>query len=120
MGHGDAERAALYLPNTDGLLALVHQLPADGAMAEPFNRWTVETVRREGRGQVTDHYVSPSADPALAAAQEAQSVLCLPLLAGGRVQGVAALGSSRSRRVYDSGDLSRMAHLAQQAGCCWR
>ncbi len=113
---GDGERAALYLPNADGQLALVYQFPVADLGQDPFNRWMVETVRREGRGQVADHYLPPAADPALDALQEAQSVLCLPLGTPGRVQGVAALSSSRSRRVYDGADVARLGHLARQVG----
>lgn len=114
----EAEVGALFLPDADGLPALAAQLPEETLGVEWFNRWLVETVWREGKGQVLDQHARPGADPRAGTARtEAQSVLCLPLAAGGgRAVGVVALSSSRGRRIYDRADLARLGGLARQAG----
>jgi hypothetical protein len=112
----EAERAALYVPDADGQLVLAAQAPCDALAAEPFNRWMVESARREARGLVADHYPSGEQRPEASGMEEALSVLYLPLVAAGRVHAVTALGSTRGHRVYDNADAARLSQLGHQAG----
>ncbi len=111
----NAEYGLLYLPDGPESLTAAAQWPSSAEEIE-VNQWLIDTVWREGRGEMLQKFQLPAGKAAGAAMREAQSALCVPLGGGGAVQGLAYLGSSAQRMTFDESDLSKITPLAAQAG----
>ncbi|MCH8842080.1 MAG: AAA family ATPase [SAR324 cluster bacterium] len=112
----EAERGALLLPGPDGSPQTHETIPAAAAAEDWINQWLVETVWRERKGQILEHYRPGNNGGDGWSGGRAQSVLCIPLGENDSMQGAVYLSSSVSRTVYGNAELYRVSAIARQAG----
>ncbi|MCH7477080.1 MAG: AAA family ATPase, partial [SAR324 cluster bacterium] len=111
-----AEYGALFLPDGQGALAAAQKLASGEEMPE-MNRWLVETVWREGNGQLLPRFqVQPGQGDGGEPTAAPQSALAMPLGGDREKFGVVYLAAAAERKTYDEADLQRLAGMARQAG----